>query len=391
MNLEDKINCKVPFGTIDITRSGFDKIVECLVTKRVTNGEKVNEFERQFAKVFRTKYAVAVSSGTDANTLALSALYDLGACRGDEVIIPALSFIATGNSVFNAGFKPVFVDIRRDTLTLDVSKLEAAITNKTRAIMPVHLMGKPCDMDPIMEIANRRGLFVIEDCAEAHGAEYNGKLVGTFGEMACFSLYAAHIITSIEGGMVITNSPAFESILKSLRNHGVIMNGSDWTFRRIGFSSKMNELEASIGLGSLEMFNKTFFRRKNNFRILSEGLKYLDHYFIFLKEEEHENIGPHAFSIIVKENAPFTKEDLVTWLTKAGVDNRNLFYSMPTQCKAYEFLGYKLGDFPEAEFCSNNGTHIGVHQGLVTKHLDYIAHTIYEFLEVKTCNYQKKN
>ena len=112
---------------------------------------------------------------------------------------------------------------------------------------------------------------------------------------------------------------------------------------------------------------------------------------MFLKEESHENIGPHAFPIIVKENAPFTKKDLVSWLTKAGIDNRNLFYSMPTQCKAYEYLGYKLGDFPEAEFCSNNGTHIGIHQDLKTKHLDYIVQTIYEFLELKDARFLPKS
>ena len=161
----------VPFGTISIPDKSRERIGEILQTKRVSSGKYVRMFEEKFAELLGVKEAVALSSGTDADILALAVLHDYGAKRGDEVILPALSFVATGNAVLHAGFKPVFVDIDRKTLNIDVNQIEDAVTERTRAIMPVHLMGKPADMDPILAIARRHGLQVIEDAAEAHGAE----------------------------------------------------------------------------------------------------------------------------------------------------------------------------------------------------------------------------
>jgi len=167
---------KVPFGTITIPQEAKDLIFKALDSQRVSSGKLTRQFEKQFAAILGLKAAVAVSSGTDADILALAVLHDFGARRHDEVIVPALSFVATGNAVVHAGFRPVFVDILRDTLNIDVSKIEAAITAKTKAIMPVHLMGKPADMDPIMALAQKYDLTVVEDAAEAHGALYNPHL-----------------------------------------------------------------------------------------------------------------------------------------------------------------------------------------------------------------------
>jgi dTDP-4-amino-4,6-dideoxygalactose transaminase len=265
--------------------------------------------------LFGVKEAVAVSSGTDADALACAALYDYGARRGDEVIVPALSFIATGNAVFQAGLKPVFVDVRRETLNIDVGKIEEVITERTRAIMPVHLMGKPADMDEIMAIAKKNKLMVIEDTAEAHGAEYKGRLCGTIGHMAAFSLYAAHIITSIEGGMIITDDPGKASVLRSLRNHGM---ENKFDFNRIGFSAKMNEIEAAVGLGNIRIFEQILGKRRRNLLYLIDKFKKFDDYFIYLKEDPGEKIGPHAFSIILKENCPFAKNEFVSFLDEQG-------------------------------------------------------------------------
>jgi len=321
---------------------------------------------------------VAVSSGTDADALALAVAYDYGARRGDEVIVPALSFIATGNAVFQAGFKPVFVDVKRETLNIDPERIEAAITDRTRAIMPVHLMGKPADMDAIMAVARKHGLLVVEDTAEAHGAVYHGRLAGTIGDMAAFSLYAAHIITSIEGGMVITNDPQKAEALRSLRNHGMV---NKFDFQRIGFSAKMNEIEAAVGLGNIHIFRDIFEKRRRNLLYLIGRFKEFEDYFIYLKEDAGETIGPHAFSIILKPGVKFSKEDFVDHLDKSGIDSRNLFYSMPTQCPSYQFLGHKPGDFPEAEYCSDHGTHIGIHQGIENDQLEYVIDTVRTFLE----------
>jgi len=375
-----KAGYKVPFGTVSITPKAKALIDKAIEKKWVTKGEYVREFEDRFAALFGVKYGIAVSSGTDADAIACAALYDFGAKRGDEIIIPALTFIATANAVLQAGFKPVFVDVKRETLNIDPDKIEAVITKRTRAIMPVHLMGKPADMDKIMAIAKKHKLYVIEDAAEAYGAKYKGQTVGAIGDMACFSLYAAHIITTIEGGMLITNNASMAEAARSLRNHGI---DGKFRFKRIGFSAKMNEIEAAVGLGNIEIFHDILEKRRRNVRYLIKQFAQFEKYFWYLKEESHEELGPHAFSIILKPQVNFTKDEFVSDLEKEGVDSRNLFYSIATQTPSYEFMGYKLGDFPEAEYCSDNGTHIGCHQDIELVQCDYAIEAVARFLKSK--------
>ena len=371
---------KVPFGTVSITDEARQLIGQILDTKWVTRGKYVEEFEKAFARLFGVKEAVAVSSGTDADALSLAVLYDFGAKRGDEVIIPALTFIGTANAVLQAGFKPVFVDVEQDTLNINPEKIEAVITKKTKAIMPVHLMGKPAKMDEIMRIAKKHKLFVIEDAAEAHGAEYKGKKIGTFGNMAAFSLYAAHIVTTIEGGIVITDNPKMANILRSLRNHGM---EHKFIFRRVGFSAKMNEIEAAVGLGNIKIFSTILAKRYRNMNYLIRKFQKFDKYFFSIKEGAHEKLGPHAFPITLKKNVGFTRDGFAQYIEERGVDSRNLFYSIPTQCPGYKFLGYRLGDFPQAEYFGNHGLHIGVHQDLEISDLDYAIDVIEKFLRLK--------
>jgi dTDP-4-amino-4,6-dideoxygalactose transaminase len=394
---------RIPFGTITITQKAKDLITEALNSNRVSSGRYVREFEKRFAKLSGTKEAVALSSGTDADALALAVLYDFGARRGDEVIVPALSFVATGNAVLQVGFKPVFVDIDRNTLNIDPSKIEEVITKKTRAIMPVHLMGKPADMDAINRIAKKYKLYVIEDAAEAHGAIYKGRGVGTFGDMAAYSLYVAHIISTVEGGIVVTDREDFAEILRSLRSHGrackcekCVLNVSSgycakrfrygegmdirFVFERIGYSSKMNELEAAVGLGTLDIYKQILRKRRRNLISMMTKFKKFSSYFMTIEEGPDEKIGPHAFPIIIKEGAPFTRNQLVDFMEKKGIDTRDLFSSMPTQCPGFNFLGYKLGEFPNAEYIGDNGLHIGVHQDIEKEHIEYFIEVVKEFL-----------
>lgn len=395
---------KVPFGTISITQESRDLINKILNTEKVSNGKYVREFEEKFAKLVNAKEAVAVGNGTDADILALAVLYDFGAKRGDEVIVPALSFVATGNAVLHAGFKPVFVDIKKETLNINPYLIEKEITKKTRAIMPVHLMGKPAKMGIINKIAKKHNLYVIEDSAEAHGAVYKGKNVGEWGDMSAYSLYLAHIITTVEGGIVTTNNEEFSEVLRSLRCHGrackckiCVVNttsgycekrfkyGKDrrFIFERIGYSSKMNEFEAAIGLGSLSEYHEIINKRHHNLIAMIKRLGEFSEYFFTIQEDEDERIGPHAFPIIVKENAPFTRDELVDYLDKHEIDTRDLFSSMPTQCPGFAYLGYKLGDFPNAEYMGNHGFHIGVHQDINDEHIDYIFRTLKSFTDIK--------
>ncbi len=379
-SLSKKSKFRVPFGTVSITDDARKLIDQALESKWVTRGKYVQEFEEKFAAIFGVKHAVAVSSGTDADAIACAVLYDFGARRGDEIIIPALTFVATGNAVLQAGFMPVFVDVERQTLNINPDKIEEAITSKTRAIMPVHLMGKPAAMDKIKAIAKKYNLHIIEDAAEAHGAEYKGQKIGSIGDMSAFSLYAAHIITTIEGGIIITDNDQMAGAARSLRNHGIV---NKFEFCRIGFSSKMNEIEAAVGLGNIAVYADILGRRRRNLLYLIEKFKLFEEHFITIQEGSDEKIGPHAFSIIVRKNAPFTKDEFVSYIEQQGVDSRNLFYSIPTQCPSYAFLGKKTGDFPEAEYCSNNGTHIGIHQDIKLEDLDYVAEVVERFLQKK--------
>ncbi len=361
-------------------------------------------FEKKFADLLGVKEAVAVSSGTDADILALAVLHDFEAQRGDEVIIPALSFVATGNAVLHAGFKPVFVDIDRKSLNIDVHQIEAVITEKTRAIMPVHLMGKPADMDPINFIAKRYGLYVVEDAAEAHGAMYKGKPVGSLSDLAAFSLYVAHIISTVEGGIITTNREDFAEILRSLRSHGRACkcqqcvlnstqqhcpkrfnggNGEDirFIFERIGYSTKMNEMEAAIGLSNIEIYQEIVEKRHQNLIYVLERFERFSPYLATIQEEPYEKIGPHAIPIIIQEEASFTRAQLTHYLEKNGIETRTLFASMPTQCAGFSYLGYREGEFPNAEYMGKHGIHIGVHQDLGQEEMEYVLETIGKFLE----------
>lgn len=394
---------RIPFGAVSITQKSKDLITEILDSNRVTNGKYVREFEKKFAELVGVKGAVALSSGTDADALALAVLYDFGANRGDEIIVPALSFVATGNAVLQAGFRPIFVDIDRKTLNIDPEKIEEVITERTRAIMPVHLMGKPAQMDKINEIAKRHNLYVIEDAAEAHGAVYKNKNVGTLGDMAAYSLYLAHIVTTVEGGIVVTDREDFEEILRSLRAHGrackckvCVLNttsgyctkrfqyGDNRDIRflseRIGYSAKMNELEAAVGLGNLYNYNEIIRKRRRNLLYLLERFERFSPYLVTIGEEPEEKIGPHALPIIVQEEASFTRAELTDYLEKHGIETRTLFASMPTQCPGYKFLGHKLGEFPNAEYIGENGIHIGVHQNIEEEHIRYFILIVEKFL-----------
>lgn len=395
---------KITFGTVSITEKSKKLIKKILDSNCISSGKYVFEFEKKFASLIGTKYAVAVGTGTDADALALAVLYDLGAARQDEVIVPALSFAATGNAVLQAGFKPVFVDIEKSNLNIDSEKIEAAITSRTRAIMPVHLMGKPANMDAVNAIARKHKLYVIEDAAEAHGAVYKGKNAGALADMGAFSLYVAHIITTIEGGIITTDNPDFAEILRSLRSHGrackcptcvINLNSSycprrfqygdkadiRFIFERIGFSSKMNELEAAIGLGNMDEYDEILKKRRKNLYYLMEKFKKFSPYLETIEKKPYEEIGPHAFPVIIRENTKITRNQFTSYLNKKGIDCRTLFSSMPTQCPGFKFLGYRLGDFPNAEYLGENAIHIGVHQNIDRGDCEYFLKAVEGFLK----------
>ena len=398
---------RIPFGTISVTKKSKNLIADILASNRLSSGKYVREFEKRFAGVVGATQAVAVSRGTDAVALALAVLYDFGAERGDEIIVPALSFVATGNAILQAGFLPVFVDVDNKSLNIDPLQIENVITERTRAIIPVHLMGKPADMDAIDDIAQKNNLYVIEDAAEAHGAVYKGRNIGTLGDMAAFSLYVAHIITTVEGGIVTTNKPDFAEVLRSLRSHGrackcesCVLNTASaycakrfehagnadirFMFERVGFSTKMNEMEAAIGIGNIDAYDDILSRRRENLYYLMEKFGKFEPFLATIRKESYEEIGPHALPIVVQDKAQFTRNTLAEHLEKNGIDTRNLFSSMPTQCSGFGFLEHKIGDFPNSEYIGNHGIHIGVHQDLGKQECDHVLDTVEKFLSENT-------
>ena len=374
---------KVRFGDVRFGELAKKNILEVLKSNRVSMGEKVACFEKEWGELFDYKFNVAMSSGTDADTAACMVLYDLGAKRGDEIIAPALAFISVGNSILAAGFNPVFVDINKETLNIDAHKIEEKITDKTRAILAVHTMGKPCDMDKIMEIAKKYNLLVIEDSCEAHGAKYKNKFIGQMGDISTFSFYAAHLVCSGEGGMASTNNKRLAEILKSIRNHGreeteFLLDQKYFNHVRIGLNLRMNELEASLALEQVKNFWNTFNKRKENYYYLIEKLKDLQKFIYLLSENNYEVIAPHAFSIVLKDNK-YGYEKLYTYLRENGINCKRNFGCIPTQHKAFEFLGHKLGEFPETEYVGDNGLHFGIHQYLSKEELDHVSKIIHDY------------
>src|SRR5712692_11974359 len=255
----------IPIACPQLGSEEQDAVLRVLAFGQLAQGECVAAFERRFAEICHVREAVAVSSGTAALHLALLA-HDIGA--GDEVITTAFSFAATANAILLAGATPVFVDIEQDTCTIDPSLVEAALSSRTKAIMPVHLYGHPCDMQRLVSLAAPRGLVIIEDACQAHAAQIDGKPVGSFGT-GCFSFYATKNITTGEGGMVTTNDPGIAERARLLRSHG---QKERYHHVALGFNQRMTELQAAIGLAQLEKLERFTEKRRANAAYLSKHL-----------------------------------------------------------------------------------------------------------------------
>lgn len=371
---------RISFGDLKIGNTARKYIQEALDRNWISEGITVKEFEQRFASRFGYKNAIATSSGTDADICCCASLYDFGAERGDEIILPALTFNASANSILAAGFTPKFVDITVDTLNIDPSKIEDAITDRTRAIMVVHLMGKPCEMDTILEIAKVHNLKVIEDSCEAHGATYKGRVVGAIGDMGAFSFYVAHVVVSGEGGMVTTNDDEVAKVIRSVKSHGRPFGSIYFDFQRIGFNSRMNELTAAVGVEGMEHFDETFNKRKNNLYKLLELTGELSDYCHFIKEEGFEKVSPHAFPLVLK-NEKYDRDKLYGYLESNGIQCKTLFGSLPTQHDAFKFLGCRYGQFPAAEYVGKNGLHFGIHQYLPEDDLLHISDSLKDYFK----------
>lgn len=368
---------RISFGDVRIGEAARANIERALAANWITQGENVREFEREFAARFGFAEAIAVNNGTAADIAACMALYEYGAKRGDEIIVPACCFVACANSILAAGFVPRFVDIELETLNINPALIEPAINSRTAGIMVVHNMGKPAKMDEIHAVALAHRLPVIEDCCEAHGAIYKDRPVGTGSDFSTYSFYAAHLIVAGEGGMVGVHNLDLAKLIRSVISHGRPYGSIYFDFQRFGLNLRMHELAAAIAREGLGAFDDTFqIRRFNLFHLLKQTA-HLEKFMHFIKEEEHEVIAPHAFPLVVKKG-PVDPELLYRHLEDHGIQTKTLFGCLPDH-QAFEWMKVDLAQFPVAAYVDTNGMHFGVHQYLTVEDLDYAADVLDEF------------
>ncbi|MBN1872338.1 MAG: DegT/DnrJ/EryC1/StrS family aminotransferase [Candidatus Omnitrophica bacterium] len=337
---------KVPLMNIQVQYDQLktkidDAITEIASSSKFILGKETEIFEREIAAYCDARYAVGVGSGTEALILALTAL---GIGKGDEVITTPATFIATAESISRVGARPVFADIDRDTYNIDPGKIEEAVTPRTKAIIPVHLFGNPCDMDRIMDIAGRHNLKVIEDTAQAIGATYNDKKVGSFGDAGCLSFFPSKNLGAFgDGGMILVNDGGLYKKLRLLRVHGT---SEKYHHSIIGFNSRLDNLQATILTVKLKKLDDWNERRRRVAKRYDEELKGL------VETPSEANKGRHVYHLYIIRVEKRKRDGLMKFLNDNGIESR-VYYPLPVHLQeCYKDLGYKKGDFPEAEAAS---------------------------------------
>ena len=397
----------------------------------LTSGRFNKEFEQKFAKYMGVKYALTTNSGSSANLLALTALtsHKLGDRRlkkGDEVISVAAGFPTTINPILQNGLIPVFVDCEVGTYNIDAEKIEEAISPKTKAIFLAHTLGNSYDLDKVMQLAEKYNLWVIEDSCDALGGEYKGKKIGTIGHIGTFSFYPAHHLTMGEGGAVITNDAELYRIIMSFRDwgrdcccppgrdgvcgkrfsqqSGNLPFGYDhkYTYSHIGYNLKITDWQAALGCSQIEKLDGFLERRNNNAELLTEKLSDLTDYLILPVVKEYVKPSWFGYLISVKENAAFTKQEMVEYLENHKIGTRQLFAGNILRQPMFvnDDIEFRIADgklmntkdlteehyklLPETEFIMNNTFWVGTFPALGEEEITRIADTIRDFIKQKT-------
>lgn len=372
-------------------------LMEVIDSNRLSYGPFSERFEAKFAEEHECKYAVFCNSGTSALQIALAALKERYDWQDeDEVLVPAVTFIATSNIVLHNRMRPVFVDVDPRTYNIDPKRIEEKITSRTRAIIPVHLMGLPADMGPITTIARRHGLRIIEDSCETMFARYRGRKVGSLGDIACFSTYIAHYIVTGVGGLATTNDPELAVMLKSLMNHGrdsIYLHIDDdkgcdqeklfqiaarrFSFVHLGHSFRCTEMEAAIGLAQLEEKDANLTRRKAIAQRYLDGLAPLS---AFLQlphvPVDHEHVFM-LFPIVVRDG---NKRELINFLEENGIETRDLL-PLLNQPIYRKIFGNLEPQYPVAQWLNRGGFYIGSHQHIEDDAVDFVIGKFHQFFQ----------
>jgi CDP-6-deoxy-D-xylo-4-hexulose-3-dehydrase len=403
-------------GTTPIPVSGkvFDaKEIQSLVDSSLdfwlTTGRFAERFEKEFARLFGRRFSVLVNSGSSANLLALSALTSskLGERRlipGDEVITVAAGFPTTVNPIVQCGLVPVFVDITLPTYNIDVRQLKEARSDRTRAVMIAHTLGNPFDVAAVKSFTEEHGLWLVEDCCDAVGSTYDGKLVGTLGDLATTSFYPAHHITMGEGGAVLGDTPLLKTIVESFREWGRdcwcdpgkantcgkrfdwrlgdLPHGYDhkYIYSHIGYNLKATDMQAAVGIAQLGKLPDFIKARKGNFITLKTGLHDLQEFFILPEATPKSDPSWFGFPLAVRPGAPFSRAELIAFLEERRIASRALFGGNLTRQPAYKDVRYrKVGDLRNSDLVMNNLFWIGVYPGLTTEMLNYVIESFHVF------------
>jgi len=372
----------------------------------LTTGRFASQFEREFARTVGVRHAILCNSGSSANLLATSALtsWKLGDRQlqpGEEIITVAAGFPTTVNPAIQHGLVPVFLDVDLGTYDIDVTRLEEAISPRTRAIILAHTLGNPFNVDAVMALAKRHGLWVVEDSCDALGSTYRGKHAGTFGDLATVSFYPAHHITMGEGGCVLTNAPKMKTILESFRDWGrdcwcepgkentcgkrfdwqlgELPHGYDhkYIYSHIGYNLKATDMQAAVGVAQLKKLPQFIERRRHNWQRLYEGLSELSHVFVMPRATEHSDPSWFGFALTVRPDAPFTRRELVRWLDARRIATRQLFAGNLLRQPAYRDLPHRVvGDLTNTDIVMQGTFWLGVYPGISDVMVDYVVDSL---------------
>jgi len=400
----------VPVSGKVIDGNDLSSVVDSALDGWFTTGRFAKDFERKLARFVGVRSASMVNSGSSANLVALSALTSpkLGDRRlkpGDEVITVAAGFPTTLNPIIQNRLVPVFLDVTLPTYEIDVSQLEAARSEKTRAVMVAHTLGNVFDLDAVCAFAKKYDIWFIEDCCDALGSTWKGQQVGTFGDIATLSFYPAHHMTTGEGGAVLTDRPDLAVLIESFRDWGrdcwcdpgkdntcgkrfewqlgQLPCGYDhkYAYSHVGYNLKATDMQAALGASQIEKLPTFIERRKQNFRHLSAALKPLDDYLMLPEATPGSDPSWFGFLIGVRETAPFTRQDLIRTLDGKKIGTRLLFGGNLIRQPAYQGCEYRaVGSLPNTDFIMNNVFWIGVFPGLTTEMLDYVAAVMKDFI-----------
>ncbi|HMK54964.1 MAG TPA: DegT/DnrJ/EryC1/StrS family aminotransferase [Methanobacteriaceae archaeon] len=357
----------IPIAKPIIGEEEIEEVVSVLKSGIIAQGPRVAEFEEKFAAYVGVKYGVAVSSGTTALHLAMLAA---GVGKGDEVITTPFSFAATGNCILYVGARPVFADINPKTYNLDPKQIENVITDKTKAILPVHLYGQPADMDEINQVASEHDLVVIEDAAQAHGALYNGKMAGSLGDMACFSFYPTKNMTTSEGGIVTTDNKKMADKIRMLRAHG---EQERYSHVVLGYNFRMTDISAAIGLAQLKKLDNFNDKRIENAEYLTEQINEINGIEPPFVTDNVKHVF-HQYTIRVSGGK---RDEFMKFLNENEIGT-GIHYPIPIYAqKLYQELGYK-GNCPEAEKAAKEVLSIPVHPSLSVEDVEKLVSVLGE-------------